>query len=90
MGPEAFRERLASFEDLSRLPTWDSRDIARLDRVIEVEVPALINNAGGVSAPPTSVAEVDPLAAPARRSLLARLGIGGGGHGGCKRKRVDD
>lgn len=46
---EAFRSRLACFEGISRLPTMDVKDIARLDRVIDTEVPSLLSDVGGVS-----------------------------------------
>lgn len=46
-----FCARLKSFEVLTRLPTWEARDVARLNRVMEVEVPTLIGKAGGVGTP---------------------------------------
>lgn len=46
---EAFQERLATFEDLSRLPTWDPAVVQRLDAVTAEEMPELMANVGGVS-----------------------------------------
>eukprot|EP00418_Pyrodinium_bahamense_P093939 CAMPEP_0179025742 /NCGR_PEP_ID=MMETSP0796-20121207/8148_1 /TAXON_ID=73915 /ORGANISM="Pyrodinium bahamense, Strain pbaha01" /LENGTH=475 /DNA_ID=CAMNT_0020721785 /DNA_START=8 /DNA_END=1435 /DNA_ORIENTATION=+ len=73
---EVFRRRLAQFEDLAKLPTWDAKAMARLDSVIEAEVPALVNRAGGVSAPGADCAEADTSPAPVRKGFLARLGFG--------------
>jgi len=87
---EAFKSRLDSFEDLSRLPSWDSRAMARLDRVIDVEVPALINRAGGVSAPEASLKEDELSTGSSGKGLLARL-FGGedGDYGSSKRRKLN-
>jgi len=45
-----FRTRLASFEHFSSLPPWDEKDVERLRQVLEVEVPNLMCDLGGVSA----------------------------------------
>mmetsp|Transcript_131 Transcript_131/g.194 ORF Transcript_131/g.194 Transcript_131/m.194 type:complete len:457 (-) Transcript_131:190-1560(-) len=46
---QAFRDRMQSFEGLAELPTWDRQDIARLDDVMESDVPQLMSQIGGVS-----------------------------------------
>jgi len=46
---EAYRARLAVFEDFSRLPAWDAEDSARLQHVMEVDIPNLMGDVGGVS-----------------------------------------
>jgi len=44
-----FREKLQTFEDISKLPALDANAIKRLDDVIDVEVPKLLGQVGGVS-----------------------------------------
>eukprot|EP00928_Gymnodinium_smaydae_P083491 TRINITY_DN6672_c1_g1_i1.p1 TRINITY_DN6672_c1_g1~~TRINITY_DN6672_c1_g1_i1.p1 ORF type:complete len:462 (+),score=122.36 TRINITY_DN6672_c1_g1_i1:51-1388(+) len=48
--PETLRERFASLEAISKLPAWDAKVVARLDQVINSDVPALLGEVGGVSA----------------------------------------
>lgn len=83
---EAFKARLDLFEDLSKLPAWDAKAMARLDRVIDVEVPALINRVGGVSAPEASLSQVE-CGSSGRRGFLERLGFGDESEGGCGKRR---
>eukprot|EP00927_Polykrikos_kofoidii_P062050 TRINITY_DN56875_c0_g1_i1.p1 TRINITY_DN56875_c0_g1~~TRINITY_DN56875_c0_g1_i1.p1 ORF type:complete len:455 (-),score=85.61 TRINITY_DN56875_c0_g1_i1:246-1610(-) len=54
---DAFKARIDAFEDLSRLPAWDAKESARLDKVIFVDVPAMMEEVGGVSAAPSSIHE---------------------------------
>lgn len=54
---EVFRSKLLSLDSLSGLPAWDAKDTARLDKLIETEVPNLLSGVGGVSAAATSVRE---------------------------------
>lgn len=81
---EFFRKKLASFEELKRLPIWDAKDAARLDRVIHVEVPALINKVGGVSDSQLMSREENSSPSPAR-GWFGSFGLGQG----RKRKRTD-
>jgi len=45
---ESFRKSLATF-DFSFLPMWDPKDAEKLQHVIDVEIPMLMNKRGGVS-----------------------------------------
>lgn len=47
---EAYRARLETFEDFSRLPHWDAKDAVALQQIVEVEVPSLTRAVSGVSA----------------------------------------
>lgn len=80
-----FRGRLASFDHVKSLPKFDSRDIARLDAVINTDVPDLINKVGGVSTSQLSCMEADASPSPSRWGLLGRLGIGDS----RKRRKID-
>uniref|UniRef100_A0A7S1S483 Dynamin-type G domain-containing protein n=1 Tax=Alexandrium catenella TaxID=2925 RepID=A0A7S1S483_ALECA len=85
---EAFKTRLFMFEDLSRLPSWDARAMARLNRVIDMEVPAIINRVGGVSAPEESWVEAEDGGPSKRKGLLSLLGFGEDGEGDrCSKRR---
>ena len=84
---EAFRERLASFEGVLELPSWDQREMERLTRIVNVDVPQLINQCqvGGVTMAPMSTQELPSppqgllsRCSAATKRLLGRLGLGGG------------
>lgn len=47
--PEAFAARLACFETVTEFPSWDPKDAMRLEHVVNVQVPALLESVGGVS-----------------------------------------
>lgn len=46
---DSFRSYLKSFHDFSLLPTWDPQDADRLQEVIDVEIPRLMNRRGGIA-----------------------------------------
>eukprot|EP00747_Dinoflagellata_sp_TGD_P166030 gnl/TRDRNA2_/TRDRNA2_188204_c0_seq1.p1 gnl/TRDRNA2_/TRDRNA2_188204_c0~~gnl/TRDRNA2_/TRDRNA2_188204_c0_seq1.p1 ORF type:complete len:473 (-),score=92.81 gnl/TRDRNA2_/TRDRNA2_188204_c0_seq1:39-1457(-) len=46
---DEFRRGIASLEDLSQLPLWCPQEISRLSEVIDVEMPRLMSEVGGVS-----------------------------------------
>jgi len=90
-----FREALMRLENLARaLPTWEAEVVAGLDRVIDVEVPDLLNRVGGVSSGPMLFSDPEPVSGR-RRGLLGRLGFSGGRGDGdaetpsSKRRRLD-
>mmetsp|Transcript_20333 Transcript_20333/g.36973 ORF Transcript_20333/g.36973 Transcript_20333/m.36973 type:complete len:453 (+) Transcript_20333:61-1419(+) len=76
---KAFRDRLESFEGIAELPTWDARDVTRLEDVIEHDVPQLMSEIGGVST-------VSLRCTPAATSSSSRGFFGFG----RKRPRTDD
>jgi len=61
---EAFRASLAKFEGLHRLPAWQARRVERLNRVLQEDVPGLLEKAGGVThaafADPFSASQLEP------------------------------
>jgi len=71
-----FQAKLDTFEDLGKLPAWNAKEIARLDRVIDKEIPALVSVTSDVTAPPTHTKD-EPEASTTRRGFLGRLRRGG-------------
>merc|ERR1712032_247053 len=71
---EVFRARLMSFQTISQMPAWSGREVAKLNRIIDVEVPELIAEVGGVSTPQMSCRE-EP--SPSRFGLFRFLPFGG-------------
>jgi len=80
---EDFRRKLDSFNGLAQLPAWDAKDFDRLDRIISVDVPALISRVGGVSTPHS-------FTEPGSRSSTSVWSPSGWGICRGKRKRTDD
>jgi EH domain-containing protein 1 len=76
---ESFRRSLASFDHATRLPDWQAKDVARLDKLIDHDIPALMADVGGISVVPLSCREA-PQPQPSR-SIMERV-VG-------KRKRED-
>jgi len=78
---ENFRLKLGTFESLSHFPAWDADAIAKLDRVVEVDVPRLIGQVAGVSTVSISCrSEKEPV--QEQGGFLDFLGLG------CKRQRL--
>mmetsp|Transcript_105847 Transcript_105847/g.210382 ORF Transcript_105847/g.210382 Transcript_105847/m.210382 type:complete len:481 (-) Transcript_105847:69-1511(-) len=73
-----FQAKLDTFEDLTKLPSWNGREIARLDRVLEVEIPALVRETSDVTAPPTHTKD-DAEGSATRPGFLSRFRRGGPG-----------
>lgn len=71
----SFRTKLAALEHVDKLPVWDPAIVAALDRVIERDVPAVINKVGGVSSSHLNVAQPEPGSNSMRRGLLERFGL---------------
>jgi len=78
---EAFRQRLASFDNTLQLPAWDAVAVARLEQVITTDVPNLMNEVGGVTSAPISCCQPDVVTSQ-RKGLMERI-VG-------KRKREDE
>jgi len=57
---DEFRGRLSSFEHFSSLPPLDEKDVDRLQQLLEVEVPRLMCDLGGVSAVKNSLRFPEP------------------------------
>lgn len=78
---EAFRISLNTFEHTMHLPDWNAKDIERLDRVLQVEVPQLMAEVGGVSSVSMGCREAEPRPGE-KKGFLERL-VG-------KRKREEE
>ncbi|CAE8631178.1 unnamed protein product [Polarella glacialis] len=79
---EAFHRKLSRFEGISRFPSLDPKDLARLERLITTEVPSLLTGVGGVSISKESLKQPEPPSPRAWDFIF--------GGGSRKRRRMDD
>lgn len=77
---EAFGAKIASLESLTSLPAWDAEEVARLDRIVDFEIPKLMGDVSGVSAALFTCREAPAQPAAASTGFLGSLF-------GSKRKR---
>merc|ERR1712060_654300 len=82
--PKTFCQSLDKFPDLSNLPLWNEKDLTKLNHVIEVEVPRLLEVVGGVTIPNMSLSEIEVHGASPGSRFLECIGFG---DRGGKRKR---
>lgn len=86
---DRLRAGFRTFENWNQFPPWDADTVARLDRVIDVDIPKLISQVGGVTSVKLACRELPCVeqASPGG-GFLVRLGLASNSNN-RKRKRED-